>query len=77
MPYIALEKDKFKDLENEISGETITFPRNIKVQTVNNCNIFIQSVSEQPLLLENTLEGNEKKMAMSRLSQNFYLKVFR
>ena len=61
MPCIALEKDKFKDLENEISGETITFPRNIKVQTVNNCNIFIQSVSEQPLLLENTLEGNGKK----------------
>ena len=40
----TLEKDKFKDLKDKISGETIFFPRNIKVQSVNSCNIFIQSV---------------------------------
>ena len=44
----ALEKDKFKDLNEKISGQTIAFPENLKVQSISNCNIFIQSAFKQP-----------------------------
>ena len=37
----AFEKDKFKDLQDKISGETIAFSKNIKVQIIRNCNIYI------------------------------------
>ena len=56
----ALEKDKFKDVKDKISRKTIAFPENIKVQSISNCNIFIQSIFEQPLSLENALERIEK-----------------
>ena len=56
----ALEKDKFKDLKDKISGEKIAFPENIKVQSISICNIFLQFVFEQPLSLENALGKIEK-----------------
>ena len=60
MSWKALEKDKFKDVKDKISRKTIAFPENIKVQSISNCNIFIQSIFEQPLSLENALERIEK-----------------
>ena len=55
MPCKAL-KEKFKDLQDKICDKRLIFPKNMQVQNVNNCNIFIQSVFEESLSSEKALE---------------------